>query len=132
MQTEVHSPARTMRLLPIRLTSAITALSSHVFIEVRSKNFVFGNAARISSNIGPENVFSATVVGITETLKMLAAFEISAALLRRTTASIDLGRERHLRLKIDQNQGVIAWIEERSTRRGFCSGHGAFSVVAAI
>ena len=73
----------------MRLTSATTALSSHVFIEVRSMNFVFGNADRISSNIGPENDFSATVVGITETLKMLAAFEISAALLRRSTASID-------------------------------------------
>src|SRR4029077_5839069 len=89
MQTDVQSTASTRRRLPMRLTSAITALSSHVFIEVRSKNFVFGKAARISSNIGPENVFSATVVGITETLKMLAAFEIRAALLRRATASID-------------------------------------------
>src|SRR4029077_8202654 len=89
MQTEVQSPASTRRLLPMRLTSAMTALSSHVFIEVRSKNFDFGNADRISSNIGPENDFFANVVGMTETLKILAAFEMSAALLRRTTASID-------------------------------------------
>src|SRR6202161_2577602 len=89
MQTDVHSPASTMRLLPIRVASAITALSSHVFMLVRSKNFAFGKAVLISSNIGPEKVFSATVVGITDTLKTFAALEISAALLRSVTASID-------------------------------------------
>src|ERR1700743_2369288 len=90
MHTDVHRPASTMRLLPIRFTSSMTALSSQVFIEVRSKNFALGKAVLISSNIGPENDFSATVVGMTETLKILAALATSAALLRNVTASIDL------------------------------------------
>src|SRR5271167_4282308 len=87
MHTEVHRPARTIRPFPIRLTSSLTALSSQQFMLVRSKNFVFGNAALISSNMGPEKVFSATVVGIVETLKILAALATSAALLRRLTPS---------------------------------------------
>src|SRR5271163_3458033 len=90
MHTEVHNPASTIRFLPIRLTSPMTAASSQVFIDVRSKNFAPLNADLISSNIGPEKVFSATVVGIVETLKILAAFATSAALFRRTTGSIDL------------------------------------------
>src|SRR5215475_15861432 len=90
MQTDVHSPASTMRPLPMRLTSAMTALSSQVFMLVRSKNLALGKAALISSNIGPEKVFSATVVGITDTLKILAALATSAALLRSMTGSIDL------------------------------------------
>src|SRR5215471_12207273 len=90
IHTDVQSPASTMRPLPMRLTSAITALSSQVFMLVRSKNLAFGNAALISSNIGPEKVFSATVVGMVETLKIRAALATSAALLRRFTGSIDL------------------------------------------
>src|SRR5260221_14114087 len=90
MHTDVHRPARTIRVLPIRLISSTTALSSQLFMLVRSKNLALGKAALISSNIGPENDFSATVVGIVETLKIFAAFEISAALLRSVTASIDL------------------------------------------
>jgi hypothetical protein len=39
--------------------------------------------------MGPENDFSATVVGITETLKILAALATNAALLRNVTLSID-------------------------------------------
>src|SRR5580704_2724947 len=90
MQTEVHRPARTIRPLPMRLTSSITALSSQVFMLVRSKNLAFGKAALISSNIGPEKVFSATVVGMVDTLKIRAALATSAALLRSVTGSIDL------------------------------------------
>jgi hypothetical protein len=65
-------------------------VSSHVFIVVRSKYLAFGKAVLISSNMGPEKVFSATVVGIVETLKIRAALTTRAALLRRTTGSIDL------------------------------------------
>src|SRR5580692_1029788 len=90
MQTEVHRPASTIRDLPMRLTSATTALSSQLFIVVRSMNFFLGKAPLISSNIGPEKVFSATVVGIVATLKTRAALASSAALFLRTTASIDL------------------------------------------
>src|SRR5215475_14437551 len=90
MHTEVHRPASTIRPLPMRLTSSITALSSQVFMLVRSKNLALGKAVLISSNIGPEKVFSATVVGIVETLKMRAALATSAALLRSMTGSIDL------------------------------------------
>src|SRR5260370_38982736 len=89
MHTDVHRPHSTMRPLPMRLTSAITALSSQAFMLVRSRNLLFGNACLISSNIGPENDFSATVVGITDTLKMRAELATSAALLRNVTASID-------------------------------------------
>src|SRR5713226_2845135 len=63
MHTDVHSPARTKRPLPIRL---------------------------ISSNMGPEKVFSATVVGMVATLKIRAALARRAALFRSTTGSIDL------------------------------------------
>src|SRR5882757_3770710 len=90
MHTEVQRPASTTRPLPIRLTSSITALSSQVFMDVRSKNLALGKAALISSNIGPEKVFSATVVGIVDTLKIFAALEMRPALLRNSTASIDL------------------------------------------
>src|SRR5271169_3623729 len=90
MHTDVHKPARTIRPFPIRLTSSFTALSSQQFMLVRSKNFVFGNAALISSNIGPENVFSATVVGMVDTLKIIAELATKAALLRKSTESIDL------------------------------------------
>src|SRR5580704_1234254 len=90
MQTDVHSPARTIRDLPMRLTSAMTALSSQLFMVVRSMNLALGKAALISSNIGPEKVFSATVVGIVATLKTRAALASSAALFLKMTASIDL------------------------------------------
>src|SRR5580704_2552485 len=90
MHTDVHRPARTTRALPMRLTAAITALSSQVFMLVRSKNFALGKAALISSNMGPEKVFSATVVGMVETANIPAALATRAALLRSTTGSIDL------------------------------------------
>src|SRR5271169_2520587 len=90
MQTEVHRPASTTLLFPIRLTSPMTAASSQAFIDVRSKNFAPLKTVLISSNIGPEKVFSATVVGIVDTLKTLAAFVTKAALFRNTTGSIDL------------------------------------------
>src|SRR5271169_4907644 len=90
MHTDVHRPASTMRPFPILLTPSITALSSQIFIVVRSKNFALGKAALISSNMGPEKVFSATVVGIVGTLKILAVLETRAALLRSMTGSIDL------------------------------------------
>ncbi|MNG24659.1 hypothetical protein D3C85_1653920 [compost metagenome] len=57
---------------------------------VRSITLCSGNTALISSKIGPEKLFSATVVRMVETLKPRAALATSAALLRRVTASIDL------------------------------------------
>src|ERR1700688_2614437 len=90
MQTDVHRPARTMRVLPIALTLAMTFASSQVFIEVRSIRAWPLKALVISSHIGPENVFSATVVRIVETLNPAAAAEMRPALLRSTIASIDL------------------------------------------
>jgi hypothetical protein len=39
--------------------------------------------------MGPEKVFSATVAGMVETLKILAALARRVALLRSTTPSID-------------------------------------------
>src|SRR5580692_10632177 len=90
MQTEVQRPQRTSLPLPMRLTSPMTAASSQVFMLVRSKYFAFGKAVLISSNIGPENVFSATVVGMKDTPKIRAAFATRAALLRNATGSIDL------------------------------------------
>src|SRR5271163_163999 len=89
MQTEVQRPARTMRFLSNRLTSLMTASSSQAFMLVRSKNGTRGKAFLISSNMGPEKVFSATVVGIVETLKILAAFATRAALFRSAIGSID-------------------------------------------
>ncbi len=59
-------------------------------MEVRSNSFWPGNASVISENIGPEKLFSATVVRMEETPKPAAAWLIRAALVRRLTASIDL------------------------------------------
>src|SRR5262249_62105092 len=64
-------------------------LYCQLFMLVRSMNFAFGKAALISSNMGPEKVFSATVVGMVVTLKIRAALATNAALLRRATGSID-------------------------------------------
>src|SRR5258707_14322021 len=90
MHTEVHRPESTMRDLPMRLISAMTFPSSQVFMLVRSRALAFGKAVLISSNIGPEKVFSATVVRIVDTLNTLAALATSAALFRKATGSIDL------------------------------------------
>lgn len=78
-----------MRPLPISLTRAMTPASSQVFIEVRSSIFWPGKARPISSNIGPEKLFSATVVRMVEAPKPAAAWATRAALLRSWTASID-------------------------------------------
>ena len=67
MQTDDQRPQRMMRLLPMRLTSSMTAASSHVFMLVRSRSFAFGKALVISSNMGPEKLFAATVVRIVGT-----------------------------------------------------------------
>src|ERR1700742_3589689 len=90
MQTEVQRPANTSRSLPIRLISLMTFSSSQVFIEVRSIIFWPWKVSTISVNIGPEKLFSATVVRIVGTLNPTAAAETSAALVRKLTASIDL------------------------------------------
>src|ERR1700722_15693962 len=90
MQTEVQSPASTIRFFPISLTLSMTWASSHVFMEVRSIKGRFGNAPVISPYIGPENVFSATVVRIVETPKPAAAWDTKAALFRSTTVLMDL------------------------------------------
>src|ERR1700744_1318684 len=89
MHTEVHRPARTMRLLPISLIFLITAASSQVFIDVRSSSAWPGNGSVTSLNIGPENVFAATVVRMVGTLKIAAARAASPALLRKVMASIE-------------------------------------------
>ena len=90
MQTEVQRPAKTMRPLPMRLTSLMTFSSSQVFIDVRSMAAWPGKAALISSNMGPEKLFSATVVRMVGTLKPAAAWATRPALLRSTTGSMDL------------------------------------------
>lgn len=90
MHTEVHRPANTIRSLPMRFTSSMTVASSQVFMVVRSRSFWPGKASVTSLNIGPEKLFSATVVRMVGTLKPAAAYEISAALLRRISGSIDL------------------------------------------
>src|SRR4051812_27528460 len=90
MQTDVHSPANTRRFFPILLTRSAIRGSSQVFMLVRSITSAPGKAPLISSKIGPENVFSATVVRMVEALKPAAASATMAALLRRVTASIDL------------------------------------------
>jgi hypothetical protein len=48
-----------------------------------------GNTERISSKIGREKVFDATVVRIVETDNLFAAFATSAALSRSRAGSID-------------------------------------------
>ena len=90
MQTLVHRPARTMRPFPMRLISSITAASSHVFIDVRSSIAWPGKGSVISVNIGPEKLFSATVVKIVGTLNPAAELATSAALLRSSSGAIDL------------------------------------------
>ena len=90
MHTPVHRPDSTMRFLPIALTLAMTASSSQVFMEVRSSSFSPGKASVISENMGPEKLFSATVVRMVETPNPAAAWATRAALLRRFTASMDL------------------------------------------
>src|SRR4051794_26340787 len=88
MQTEVHSPAKTSRFLPIWLTRSVTRPSSQVFMLVRSITSAPGKASLISSKIGPEKVFSATVVRMVETLKPAAAAATIAALLRSVTVPV--------------------------------------------
>src|SRR5262245_17319612 len=90
MQTDVHRPANTRRSLPIALIALITLASSQVFIVVRSMSFWLGNGVVTSSNIGPEKLFSATVVRMVGTLKPAALLASSPALLRRSAPSIDL------------------------------------------
>src|SRR3954465_5561195 len=90
MQTDVHRPAKTRRFLATWLTRSATRGASHGFMLVRSMTSASGKASLISSKIGPEKVFSATVVRMVETLKPAAAFATIAALLRSVTASIDL------------------------------------------
>src|ERR1700712_3491163 len=89
MQTDVHRPHSTRRCLSMRLISAITAASSQVFIDVRSNSFWPGNGSVTSENIGPEKLFSATVVRIVGTLKPAAALATSEALLRSAIASME-------------------------------------------
>ena len=68
----------------------MTLASSQVFIDVRSISSCPGNGPVTSENIGPEKLFSATVVSTVGTLKPAAALAISPALLRSMIASIDL------------------------------------------
>src|SRR5206468_286749 len=90
IQTEVQRPASTIfPLLNWLMRSAIRP-SSQVFMVVLSITSTSGKTLLISSKIGPEKVFSATVVRIVETLNSLAALLTSAALLRKEMASIDL------------------------------------------
>src|ERR1700733_4038123 len=84
-----HRVGFVARPVALQFTAAITAESSQLFMLVRSSIFAPGNAATISSNMGPENDFAATVVSMVETLKPFAALARSATLLRNTTASID-------------------------------------------
>lgn len=90
MHTEVQRPARTIFCLPNLFTSTAMRGSSQVFMLVRSMTLCSGKTDLISSKIGPEKLFSATVVRMVETLNSLAALATRAALLRRVTASMDL------------------------------------------
>src|SRR5262245_25116170 len=107
MHTEVHRPASTIRPLPIRLTSSITALSSQVFMLVRSKNLALGKAALISSNIGPEKVFSATRGGNGRDIEDPRRIGNKSRVIAQHDGIDRLSGERHLRLKVDQDEGVI-------------------------
>ena len=89
MHTDVQRPASTTRPLPISLTRATTASSSQQFIDVRSIIASWGKGFVTSSNMGPEKVFSATVVRIVDAPKPAAALATRPALLRRSTASIE-------------------------------------------
>ncbi|MNY57794.1 hypothetical protein D3C86_1940550 [compost metagenome] len=73
MHTLVHRPASTMRFLPMALTCLMTASSSQVFMDVRSSSAWPGNGAVTSVNIGPEKLFSATVVRMVDAPKPAAA-----------------------------------------------------------
>jgi hypothetical protein len=79
-----------MRDEPIALMRSAIRLSSQVFIVVRSITADSGNAFLISVKIGPEKLFSATVVSTVATPKMRAALATRPALLRSKVASIDL------------------------------------------
>jgi hypothetical protein len=63
--------------------------------------------------MGPEKLFSATVVRMVGTPKLEAAREIRAALLRSRMGVDRLGGKGHLRLEIDQDQRVISGREQR-------------------
>src|ERR1700754_5273190 len=89
MHTEVHRPERTMRPLPISLIFLITAASSQVFIDVRSRSTCPGNGSVTSLNIGPEKVFAATVVRMVGTLQLAAARDARPALFRSGMASME-------------------------------------------
>src|SRR5450830_85 len=89
MQTEVHRPASTILLLPIALTRSAMRGSSQVFMLVRSITSCSGKTDLISSNMGPEKDFSATVVKIVDTLNSLAALATKAVLLRSVIASME-------------------------------------------
>ena len=68
----------------------MTAASSHVFIEVRSSIAWPRTASVISSNIGPENVFSATVVRMVERRNPRRRAATRRRCCAAATASIDL------------------------------------------
>jgi hypothetical protein len=123
MQTDVQRPAITIRLLPMRFTSWITALSSQVFMLVRSKNFALGKAALISSNMGPEKVFSATVVAIVATLKNSRRIGEESRVVSQHHKIDRLGRERHLRLEVDQDERVVGWGEQCFSGLRLGGGH---------
>ena len=89
MQTLVHRPPSTIRLLPDAFTAATTAASSQQFMVVRSSTSAFGNASGISGNSGPEKDFSATVVSKVETPNPAAPLATSATLLRSMATSIE-------------------------------------------
>ena len=86
-----------------------------------------GNADVISSNIGPEKVFSATVVRMVETPNSFAALATSAALLRSMTASIDFVANAICDWMIDHDQRVVGGAEQKAARGWRGGRHGTVS-----
>jgi hypothetical protein len=80
--------------------------------------------------MGPEKAYSAAVVGMVETLKILAALATRVALLRSTTLVDRLGGERHLRLEVDQDERAAGRGQQRPSRRRHCGRHIRFPLPA--
>src|SRR3546814_13706006 len=78
-----------MRPLPIAFTRLAMLASAQLFRVVRSIVAASENAALISAKIGPEKLFSATVVRIVDTPKPAADLATRPAFMRRLTASIE-------------------------------------------
>ena len=80
--------------------------------------FWLGNTAWISGKIGPANDFSATVVRIVGTLKVLADLARPVTLFRSSAMSMERVGEGHLWLVVDEHEDVVVGGEQALGRRG--------------